>query len=105
MPVSYAKVASMRTTPNVVVSRAQKKDTEYKVLVKPKDMETCKNSDEVKVLLQRELDTEKDNLKIRKLIKLKEKAVILEVDGKVDLDIIRDKLNRSEKLKTTVLGS
>lgn len=98
LPMSYAEVAKS------VMNIPENKKKEFKLIIKPRNDNECIDSDQVKRTLIRELDSEKDNLRIKGIKKLKDKAVVLELDNSMDLDVVKNKLGESAKLSTIVPG-
>lgn len=97
LPVTYAGLVRNKV-------HVSEKKNEFKLIIKPTDEKECADSENVKRTLIKELDSEKDNLKIRGIKKLKNKAVVLELENGIDLDIVKRKLEDGAKLSTTVPG-
>lgn len=100
-PLSYARVAASGGAPELV---PVKKKKDQKILVKPKNIEECGNSEEVKMLLQKELDSCKNEIRVKFIRKLKNKAILMELNDTKDMEIIKKKLESSDKLTHVVPG-
>lgn len=93
---TYAQVVGNRT-----VSGAQERVKEvnrrqdHKIIIKPRDTDKFKDSENVKALLLQELKDVTERLKVKDIIKLKDKSVLLNLDSENDVKLVEEGIGES----------
>lgn len=99
--LSFAEVAASRSVMNLPI---KPKMGDNALIVRSKDNFKGKNSDDVKNSLFAELKDKKGEIRIRAVRKLKDKAVIMEMDSKQDLEQVVECISKSENFSAKVQG-
>lgn len=76
-----------------------------KIIVKPKEVETVKDSDEVKHEVITQLGSDADGIRVRNFRKLKDKQVLIETQSEKDMEILRGKVSAVDKFECRSPGT
>lgn len=94
---SYSQVVSMGNS-GVVTSLVKKPKTEHKLIIKPKQEGKIRDSNEMKNILFNEIKSKENIIRIKNLRNLKDKTIILDLEGEEDIKVIKSQLENSNIL-------